>query len=72
MYCKESLCWTCQNAVPNKENGCSWSINFKPVKGWDAIRQDVMHNGGKERWTRPLESYKVRKCPCYKEDSAVS
>ena len=34
----QSLCWWCENCVPNKEGtkGCSWSRYFRPVKGWDA------------------------------------
>jgi hypothetical protein len=33
-----SLCWKCINAVPNRDGtiGCSWTINLKPVKGWEA------------------------------------
>ena len=36
---EDSLCWECRNAVPNIEKlcGCSWSMFFIPVKGWDAI-----------------------------------
>lgn len=31
----QTLCWDCQNAVPNKEGtrGCSWSRNLVPVDG---------------------------------------
>lgn len=72
MYRRDSLCWSCQNAVPSKTNGCSWSESFKPVKGWDAIRQDVMHGDGKSQYRRTVESYKVRQCPCFKDDSIAS
>ena len=42
----ETLCWKCGNAL----GGCSWSIDFTPVEGWDA--KPTAHN-----------SYKVYNCP---------
>lgn len=50
-----TLCWFCKNAVPNKEGtvGCSWSREFKPVKGWKA-RKCKNSNG---------DSYRVYECP---------
>lgn len=34
-----TLCLYCENAVPNpkKGKGCSWSMAFEPVPGWDAV-----------------------------------
>ena len=32
----ETLCWSCQRAVPDPTIACSWSRRFKPVPGWDA------------------------------------
>lgn len=34
---KETLCWSCKNAVPDMEgkHGCSWSRKFEPVEGWE-------------------------------------
>lgn len=54
-----SLCCDCKNIVPNpvKKTGCSWSINFVPVKGWEAIKT--------KKGT--YESYKVLQCPRYVE-----
>ena len=36
-----TLCWRCANAVPNADGsrGCPWSIDLKPVEGWDAIEK---------------------------------
>ena len=57
----DSLCWDCQNAVPNKEGrGCSWSRYLRPVEGWKAKTRVIssMGNG-----VRPYVSYNVRECP---------
>lgn len=70
-YRKDSLCWYCKNAVPSSTSGCSWSENFKPVKGWDAIRGDIMHGDGKSKWRKTVESYKVRKCPRFESDDVA-
>ena len=55
---KCTLCLDCKNIVPNPEKniGCSWSINFVPVDGWEAIKNQ------KGRY----ESYKVIQCPNFK------
>lgn len=55
----QSLCWRCENCVPNKEGtkGCSWSIYFRPVKGWDATPIPQSYK------TIPGTSYRVNKCP---------
>lgn len=50
----QTLCWSCQNAVPADGKGCSWSRCFKPVEGWTA-----KPNG---------RSYYVKKCPLYIKD----
>lgn len=36
-----TLCWRCRNAVPDPDGrqGCSWSRDFEPVKGWTAVPQ---------------------------------
>lgn len=39
-----SLCWKCRNAVPNREDGCTWSRNKRPVEGWKAIFDDDTRN----------------------------
>lgn len=43
----DSLCWHCRNAL----GGCSWSMRFEPVEGWDA------------KHTKRYNSYKVYSCP---------
>ena len=35
-----SLCWECQNAVPDRIRGCNWSRHLKPVEGWTAVTTD--------------------------------
>ena len=32
---QETLCWSCAHAVPEekKGRGCSWSLDFQPVRG---------------------------------------
>lgn len=53
---KDTLCLECANAC----GGCSWSRKkAKPVKGWNAIRKDLV--GG-------IESYIVVSCPEYVPD----
>lgn len=64
----ETLCWTCANAVPGKETGCSWSRSFKPVQGWKAKRRDVKYKDCRAGRLHQIESYEVRKCPEYKPD----
>ena len=56
----ETLCFTCQNAVPSKRKrlGCPWSLNFEPVPGWEAMPS--------EKHGKP--TYCVVKCPQYLQD----
>lgn len=42
---KDTLCWSCKNYC----GGCSWSREFKPVKGWTAKETN--------------QGYLVLKCP---------
>ena len=53
-YQSKTICWKCANAVPDPVNniGCSWSREFKPVEGWEAIQKK--------------NSYNVWKCPEFK------
>ena len=48
-----SKCWDCVNAVPDGQNGCSWSRYLKPVDGWTV--------------TKGERSYRVMDCPAFKE-----
>lgn len=54
------LCWSCINAT---NNGCSWSKNFKPVKGWTATPTILTVTTG-----RTTESFSITKCPQYIAD----
>lgn len=67
---EDSLCWECRNAVPNIEKlcGCSWSMFFIPVKGWDA-EPTIINNGmAKEGYLiPPSNSYNVKHCPYFEK-----
>lgn len=59
-------CWTCKKAC----GGCSWSKcgkngrpQFKPVKGWKAIKTKKRDNG-----KTVMESYKILFCPEYEKE----
>ena len=51
----DQLCATCGRAVLK----CSWSKDFKPVDGWDAIPTVVHDSEG------DFTSYKIMNCPLY-------
>lgn len=53
---KPQLCWTCQKAV----GGCSWSDEFNPVDGWEAIKVN--------RTESKSSGYYITKCPEFIED----
>ncbi len=60
-----TICWDCENAVPNKKGrGCSWSMSFEPVEGWDAERSDLNMQNRKQG---DIESYIVKSCPLFKQ-----
>ena len=44
---RENLCWSCRRVV----NGCSWSLDFIPVDGWDAEPD--------------RNTFKIRNCPLF-------
>ena len=54
-YEKQQPCWTCKNAC----GGCSWSREFKPVEGWEAVPRSIKSNG------IHAETYKIINCPEY-------
>jgi len=58
---KDTKCWHCQNAVPGKHCGCSWSERLQPVEGWKAIPEQLA--GMREL------SYRVLECPEFVPDS---
>lgn len=58
-----TICWDCKKAV----NDCSWSRNFEPVEGWEAIpyytdREDIKSQGFDS--DHPY-SYEVHYCPLF-------
>ena len=57
-----TLCFECQNSVPNKTRGCEWSRYGKPVPGWTAI-PTLLH-----RHNSCPNSFHVVKCPQYDPD----
>lgn len=61
---KDTLCFSCQNAVPNKEKclGCPWSESFEPVEGWNAMPTTLSESDG------IIDSYLVLECPMYIPD----
>lgn len=55
---QETICWLCKHSVPDEiDRGCSWSMFFEPVEGWDATETEVIGSVYKEN------SYCVHKCP---------
>lgn len=59
-----TLCWSCAKAC----GGCSWSKDFKPIDGWDAIPTKIRipdDDGG----ARYVDSFKITACPQYIADS---
>ena len=61
-----TICWDCQRAVG--KDRCCWADNFKPVKGWNAIRNDLKStpNGGL------VISYIVLCCPLFVPDEPLN
>ena len=55
-----SICWDCERACC----GCSWSKDFKPVKGWTAIPTKMKLKGNQTTGT-----YIVTECPDFKRDA---
>lgn len=49
---RAQLCWSCVNAVPGVNCGCSWSESFTPVEGWQAEECN--------------DSYRIIDCPLFK------
>lgn len=53
---KNTLCWDCA-----KNGGlCSWSENFTPVEGWEAVPTKIQAYGHADG---VIDSYKVISCP---------
>lgn len=60
----DTLCWDCKNAVPGIQKGCPWSRAFKPVRGWDAERNDLEIDRGRNS---RIESYIILNCPLFEK-----
>ena len=61
-HAHRQICFTCAKAVC----GCSWSKNFAPIEGWDAVPTKIVNWTDKER-TVTTDSYAIRGCPEYEE-----
>lgn len=57
-----SLCWQCKRAT----GFCSWSRDFKPVRGWEA--EPTLINGDVKCKESKIPSYDVKKCPLFIQD----
>ena len=57
-----TLCFDCQNAVPNKTRGCEWSRYGQPVPGWTAHPTLIRTHDSCPN------SFCVVKCPKYDPD----
>ena len=53
----DTLCWDCKNST---NNGCEWSMSFKPVEGWNAVPSAILVGGANDKYT---DSYLVLECP---------
>lgn len=62
-----SICWDCKNAVPGERRGCSWSREFRPVEGWEALRRDIRPVKRRRRTPPAHESYRVLCCPRFEK-----
>ena len=58
---QQTICWNCQNAVPDGSLGCNWSRELEPVDGWEAIETFTAHYEGGKR--RDVRSALVIRCP---------
>ena len=56
----QQLCWRCRRSYTNK---CSWAEEFKPVKGWTAVKTTV---GVKDQTS---DTYIVILCPLFKDEA---
>ena len=56
-----TICWGCQNAVPDEVRGCRWSRYLEPVDGWTAVESSTVRYDGGCR--RVIRSALVIECP---------
>ena len=57
-FTSKSLCWKCSRAT----GFCSWSRDFEPVQGWDAVQTVIKSSDGN------VDSYEVKSCPLFERD----
>ena len=57
---EETKCISCGNAC----GGCSWSVDFTPVDGWDAVPTTSRTHG--------VTSYRVIDCPRYEPERKLN
>ena len=57
----DTLCWDCKNST---NNGCEWSMSFKPVEGWNAVPSAILGGGANDKYT---DSYLVLECPKFEK-----
>lgn len=64
----KSLCENCANAVPSFDGsrGCSWSLDYVPVPGWEAERLEY-----KPIPSKTVETYCITKCPEFVDDTGM-
>ena len=62
---KPTLCWKCERAC----GGCSWSADFVPVDGWEAIPTKIAADRG-YYVEKEINSFIVTNCPLFKDDTA--
>lgn len=56
-----TICWNCVHALEDK---CEWFAGDKPVKGWNAIKSEVLTQTPIDK-NRAVTSYTVLDCPKY-------
>lgn len=60
----QTLCVRCKKSGFGNISECCWEAEFKPVPGWNAIRQDIKISENDDR-ALYTESYLVLECPGY-------
>ena len=58
----QNICWDCQNAVGR----CSWSRDFTPVEGWDAV--NVPYQPWETQYVKHRDTYIIKGCPQFVKD----
>lgn len=66
----QQLCWDCKKSV---NSGCSWSANFEPVEGWEAVKVEryVATTKEQKRVVNGDVGYAIYNCPEFDPDESV-